>query len=205
MTSSGPWLALTGLGLFHGLNPAMGWLFAVALGLHRQSRGVVFASLAPIAAGHALSIWVVSSTVMALGMALDPHALRVVAGVLVLGWAAYHWLYGHRHRVRVGMTAGFAALALWSFLMASAHGAGVMLVPAMIPLCGSQPIVDKAFLSLSLAAAGVHTAAMVLATGVVAALVYEWLGLEVLRRNWINFDLLWTAMLIATGILLVAL
>lgn len=205
MTSSGPWLALTGLGLFHGLNPAMGWLFAVALGLHRQSRGVVFASLAPIAAGHALSIWVVSSTVMALGMALDPHALRVVAGVLVLGWAAYHWLYGHRHRVRVGMTAGFAALALWSFLMASAHGAGVMLVPAMIPLCADQPIVDKAFLSLSLAAAGVHTAAMVLATGVVAALVYEWLGLEVLRRNWINFDLLWTAMLIATGILLVAL
>lgn len=205
LTSSGPWLALAGLGLFHGLNPAMGWLFAVALGLHRQSRGVVFASLAPIAAGHTLSIWVVSSAVLALGAALDPRTLRIAAGALVLGWAAYHWLYGHRHRVRIGMTAGFAALALWSFLMASAHGAGVMLVPFMMPLCAGQPIDGGGVLSLSLAAAGVHSAAMVMATGIVAALVYEWLGLEALQRNWINFDRLWTAMLVVTGGLLVAL
>lgn len=183
----------------------MGWLFAVALGLHRQSRAVVFASLAPIAAGHALSIWLVSSAVMALGVALDPYALRLAAGVLVLGWAAYQWLYGQRHRARVGMTAGFVALALWSFLMASAHGAGVMLVPAMIPLCVGQHIVGKGFLSLSLAAAGVHSVAMLLATGIVSALVYEWLGLEVLRHNWINFDRLWTAVLVATGVLLIAL
>jgi hypothetical protein len=205
MTASWPWLALAGLGLFHGLNPAMGWLFAVALGLHRGSRRMVLGALPPIALGHALSIGLVALAVMALGVAIDPGFFRIVAGVMLLGWAVYHGLYGHRHRVRIGMTAGFAGLALWSFLMATAHGAGLMLVPALIPLCGAAPSLGASPLAISLAATSVHAAAMLLVTGTIALLVYEFVGLEFLRRGWINFDLVWSLMLVATGALLIAL
>jgi hypothetical protein len=205
MTASWPWLALAGLGAFHGLNPAMGWLFAVALGLHRGGRRMVLGALPPIALGHALSIGLVALAVMALGVAIDPGFFRAAAGVMLLGWAIYHGIYGHRHRVRVGMTAGFAGLVLWSFLMATAHGAGLMLVPALIPLCGAAPSLGASPLAISLAATGVHAGAMLLVTGTVALLVYEFLGLEVLRRGWINFDLVWSLMLVATGTLLIAL
>jgi hypothetical protein len=205
MTASWPWLALAGLGAFHGLNPAMGWLFAVALGLHRGSRRPVLAALPPIALGHALSIGLVALAVMALGVAVDSGFFRVAAGIMLLGWAAYHWAYGHKHRVRIGMTAGFAGLALWSFLMATAHGAGLMLVPALIPLCGAAPSLGASPLAISLAATSVHAGAMLLVTGAIALLVYEFLGLEVLRRGWINFDLVWSLMLVATGTLLIAL
>ncbi len=147
MTALWPWLALTGLGMFHGVNPAMGWLFAVALGLHRQSRQVVILSLVPIALGNALS----------------------------------------------------------------GHGAGLMLAPALIPLQITHThghaghgytIVGAGSLWISLAAVGVHTLAMLLVTGVVAVIAYEWLGVGFLRRGWINFDVLWTIVLIATGTLL---
>lgn len=204
MTASWPWLALAGLGLFHGLNPAMGWLFAVALGLHRGSRWVVLGALPPIALGHALSIGLVAIAVLTLGTVVDLGMVRVAGGVLLVAWAIYHWLYGHRHRVRVGMTAGFAGLALWSFLMASAHGAGLMLVPALIPLCQAEPVGDAGPLALSLAATVAHTGAMLAATGAIALLVYDLVGLEVLRRGWINFDLVWDVMLLATGALLIA-
>ncbi len=198
-----PWLAVAGLGAFHGLNPAMGWLFAVALGMHRHSRRVVLTSLPPMAAGHALSIWLVAASVMAMGTAVDPRAVRVIAGVLLLLWAAYHGLYGHRHRVRVGMKTGFAGLVLWSFLMATAHGAGLMLLPALIPLCTGMPVFGQASLLLSLAAVGVHTLATLAVTGLVALLVYDWLGLAFLRRGWINFDLLWSGALVLTGLVLI--
>jgi hypothetical protein len=204
MTASWPWLALAGLGLFHGLNPAMGWLFAVALGLHRGSRWVVLGALPPIALGHALSIGLVAIAVLTLGTVVDLGMVRVAGGVLLVAWAIYHWLYGHRHRVRVGMTAGFAGLALWSFLMASAHGAGLMLVPALIPLCQAEPVGDAGPLAISLAATAAHTGAMLAATGAIALLVYDLVGLEVLRRGWINFDLVWDVMLLATGALLIA-
>lgn len=204
MTTLWPWLVLAGLGMFHGLNPAMGWLFSVALGMHRQSRPVVLLSLAPIALGHALSIWLVAVAVMVLGIAVDPHAFRVAAGAILILWAIYHRLYGHRHRVRVGMTVGLAGLAGWSFLMATAHGAGLMLVPALIPLCKGQPMVGQDSLWLSIAAAGLHTLAMLFVTGIVALIVYDRLGLAFLRRGWINFDFLWDLALIATGLLLIA-
>ena len=211
MTVLWPWLALTGLGMFHGVNPAMGWLFAVALGLHRQSRQVVILSLAPIALGHALSISVVIAALMLLGVVVDHRMVRMAAGVILIAWAIYHWRYGHRHRVRVGMRTGFAGLTLWSFLMATGHGAGLMLMPALMPLqmppthghAGhGDTIVGAGSLWISLAAVGVHTLAMLLVTGVVAVIVYEWLGVGFLRRGWINFDVLWTIVLIATGTLL---
>jgi len=199
-----PWLTFAGLGMFHGLNPAMGWLFAVALGLHRRGRRTVQLALLPIAAGHALSIWLVAASVMVIGTVVDAAAIRLIAGGVLVAWAAYHWIYGHRHRVRVGMTVGVAGLVLWSFLMATAHGAGLMLVPALVPLCASMPIIGGGSLLVSLAAVAVHTLAMLAVTGLVALVVHEWLGLAFLRRSWINFDLLWTGGLVTTGLVLIA-
>jgi hypothetical protein len=198
-----PWLTFAGLGVFHGLNPAMGWLFAVALGLHRRSRMAVLLALPPMAVGHALSIWLVAASVLALGIVVDTTVVRLVAGGILLLWAGYHWLYGHRHRVRVGMTVGLAGLALWSFLMATAHGAGLMLVPALVPLCASIPAIGGASLLVSFAAVAVHTVTTLTVTGLIALVVHEWLGLAFLRRSWINFDLLWTGALVTTGVVLI--
>jgi hypothetical protein len=198
------WLAIAGLGAFHGLNPAMGWLFAVALGLHRRSRRAVLLAIPPMALGHALSIALVAAAVLALGLGGgNSGVLRSVSGVILIGWAIYHLRYGHRHRVRVGMTTGFAGLVLWSFLMATAHGAGLMLIPALIPLCGSMAQIPAGPLYVSIAAVALHTLATLVVSGSIAVLVYEWLGLEVLRRGWINFDILWSIALIATGLLLI--
>ncbi|MGE0213913.1 MAG: hypothetical protein AB7S41_19665 [Parvibaculaceae bacterium] len=202
-----PWLVLAGLGAFHGLNPAMGWLFSVALGLHRNSRRVLWLSLLPIALGHALSVAAVVLVVMAVGLVIDQRLLEVAAGGLLLGWALHHVLYGHRHRVRIGMTTGMAGLGLWSFLMATSHGAGLMLLPVVIPMClAASPAAEltaAGSLPVSLAAVGVHTGAMLAVTAAIAASVYEWLGLAFLRKGWINLDILWSLALAATGVLLI--
>lgn len=209
MSRQWPWLALAGLGMFHGVNPAMGWLFAVALGLHRASRAVVLLALLPIAIGHALAIGLVVALMVALGVAVEPAFVRLAGGLALVGWGAYHHLYGQRHRVRVGMRTGYTGLLLWSFLMASAHGAGLMLVPVLLPMGfagghahGPAP---EGSLVVALAAIAVHTLATLLATGAMAVLVYEWVGLAFLRRGWINLDLVWTlALMVAGGLLLLA-
>ncbi len=201
-----PWLVLAGLGAFHGLNPAMGWLFAVALGLNRGSRGAVLMALPPIALGHAVAIAVIAAAVVLAGVIVQERMVRVAAGLLLVGWAVYHQLYGHRHRVRVGMTTGQVGLVLWSFLMATAHGAGLMIVPALIPLCLSTSPIHEITAghtaAVSLAAVGVHTGAMLATTGLIAVVVFQWVGLGILRSAWINIDLIWTAALALTGTLL---
>jgi len=198
------WFAIAALGVFHGLNPAMGWLFAVALGLHRHSRRAVLLAIPPMALGHALSIGIVAALVLATGVVVDNHLIRIASGALLIAWAVYQVRYGHRHRVRVGMTTGFVGLVLWSFLMATAHGAGLMLIPALIPLCGSMAGPFSGPLLVSLAAVALHTLATLLVTAAIALLVYDWLGVGVLRRGWINFDRLWTIGLAGTGVLLIA-
>jgi hypothetical protein len=205
MTDTWQPLALAGLGAFHGLNPAMGWLFAVALGLHRRSRAAVFAALVPIAAGHALSVAVVAGLLVAAGIALPQDVVRIGSALLLLAWAAYHWRFGHRHRVRFGMQTGLLGLAVWSFLMATAHGAGLMLWPVLMPSClpGAMPDVGAGGpVAVVLAGVGVHTLAMLATTAAIAVVVYEWLGLDQLRRAWLNMDLVWVAALFATGALL---
>ncbi len=208
ISSSWPWLLLIGLGAFHGLNPAMGWLFAVALGLHRQSRAVALVSLIPIAVGHAAAIALVVYAVTVLGVAIDRNALRLLSGLALIGWGLYGLLYPHRHRARIGLQTGLAGLALWSFLMATVHGAGFMLIPVLEPLqmdmagdhmhamprrirYGSPRLPSPSTLL-----------AMLIVTGAVAIVVYEWVGLGFLRRGWINVDIAWNAALIATGLLL---
>jgi hypothetical protein len=198
-----PWLVLIGLGAFHGLNPAMGWLFAVALGLYRQSRKAVLLSLIPIALGHAAAIAVVVYAVIALGTAIDQKTFRIASGALLIAWGLYHLVYGHRHRVRIGLRTGLIGLGAWSFVMATAHGAGMMLIPVLMPLAqpgehaGHMPATDSLWIA-SLAVL-VHSLAMLVTTGIVALTVYEWAGLDFLRRGWINLDLIWTAALILMG------
>jgi len=199
MSAEWPWLTAAGLGAFHGLNPAMGWLFAVALGLHRGSRRVVLGSLAPIALGHLVAIGGVAAALLAIEPFLPQDLLRRIAGALLVLWALWHWAYGSRHRVRFGMTTGAIGLAIWSFLMASTHGAGFMLLPALIPLCGGaaggSPLTAAA-------AVAVHAGAMLAVAGTIAVVIYEWVGVDFLRRGWLNLDQIWSAALVTTGVVL---
>jgi hypothetical protein len=195
-----PWLALAALGWFHGVNPAMGWLFAVALGLHRQSRKIVLLSWLPIAFGHAAAVAATLFIALALRLVVDHTTVSRLAAAALLGWAVWHAARGHRQRVRIGMQTGLAGLALWSFLMSSAHGAGLMLIPVLLPLCGAGSAPHS--LPIAAAAIGVHTAAMLATIAVVSVIVYDWVGLAFLRTGWINFDVIWIAALTACGALL---
>lgn len=199
-----PWLALAGLGAFHGLNPAMGWLFAVALGLHRHNRRLVWLSPFSMALGHAISVALVAGAFLWAGRLIDPRGMRIAGGIILIGWALYHARYGQRHRVRIGMQAGLAALAMWSFLMATAHGAGLMLWPVLMPLCFTAAPSSPPTSPLTIAVLGItiHTLAMLIVTTAIAVIVYEWVGLEILRRAWINVDMIWTLALLLAGSLL---
>jgi hypothetical protein len=206
VSEAGPWLAIAGLGLFHGLNPAMGWLFAVALGLHRHSQRVVLISLLPIALGHAAAVAAVVAIALMLGLILDTTTLLRLAAAVLIGWALWHFMRGHRQRVRVGMQAGLLGLAVWSFLMASAHGAGLMLIPVVMPLCvANSPGAELAAtgsLPIAAAALGLHTVVMLATIGVISVAVYRWIGVDFLRRGWINLDIVWTVALLACGVAL---
>jgi hypothetical protein len=209
VTTAWPWIALAGLGAFHGLDPAMGWLFAVALGLQRQRREAVLLSLLPIAAGHALSIAMVALITSGLRVMVAPRVLQLGAAGVLTGFGLYRLLA--RHRGRAGMQVGGAQLLLWSFLMATAHGAGLMLLPVLLEMPPGQyaghahmPAMEMigtaAFTAL--AAVAIHTLAMLCVAGAVGIAVYEWFGLAFLRRGWINLDLVWVIALLGTGSIL---
>ena len=214
MTGAWSWIALAGLGAFHGLNPAMGWLFAVALGLQRQRREAVLQALLPIAVGHALSVSVVVLAVTALRLLIDLRSLQVGCAVLLIGFGLYRLLA--RHRGRFGMQVSAGQLVLWSFLMATAHGAGLMLLPVLLGMPQGSASGEHAHLhahvmsavqqgtGIALLAIGVHTLAMLCVAGAVGIAVYQWLGLAFLRRGWINLDLIWVIALLGAGIALLA-
>jgi hypothetical protein len=196
-----PWIALAGIGLFHGLNPAMGWLFAVAIGMHRNSQRAVILALAPIALGHALAIAFVVAVVLMLGMMVDRAVLMRTAGLVLIGWALWHAVRGHRQRVSIGMQAGALGLTVWSFLMASAHGAGLMVVPFLFPICssGTAAFSDDGATASALAAVGLHTAAMMSAIAVISVTVYRFVGIGILRSAWVNLDAVWIGALLVCG------
>ncbi len=201
-----PWFAIAGLGFFHGLNPAMGWLFAVAIGLHRGGQWHVLRALVPIAIGHAAAVAAVVLAFLAFGWLVEPAILLRLSGIILIGWAAWHVAYGHRHKLRVGMQAGVLGLFGWSFLMATAHGAGLMLVPVLLPLClaasPARELTASGSLGIGIAAVGVHTAAMLAAVAAVSIVVYKWVGVAFLRRSWVNLDFVWVAALAACGAIL---
>ena len=184
----------------------MGWLFAVALGLHRRSERLVLLALLPIALGHALAICAAVAAAMLLSPLVDLSVLSSGAGVLLIVWAFYLLIFGHRHPLRIGMTTGLFGLGVWSFVMALAHGAGLMILPALLPLQAAHAHlhgIGTASLGLATAAVAVHTAAMLVATGIMAFSVYRWIGLAILKRAWINFDYLWAGVLALGGLWLI--
>jgi hypothetical protein len=233
------WAALLALGAFHGINPGMGWLFAVALGLQEGRRRAVFRALVPIAIGHALSIGVV---VLVVGLAQEAIPLEwlrwpIGAGLVVFGG---YKLVRMRHPKWVGMKVSFRDLVTWSFLMASAHGAGLMLVPVLLGWSAGEggemgsgadaggdagahahhhhagheaaagggehaehasviASVGKGPL-LALLATGVHTLGYLAVMLICAVVVYEWVGLAILRKAWLNLDGVWAVALVITGV-----
>jgi hypothetical protein len=206
-----PWLVLACLGAFHGINPGMGWLFAVALGLQEKSQQAVRRALLPIALGHAASIGVVVLVVGLLQSVLPEYVVRYLCAA-VLGVFGCMRLVRARHPRWVGMRVGFRDLTLWSFLMASAHGAGLMLVPVLLQwpaedashyrlMAALWPPSALTSPALILAAVGVHTLSLFLVTSAVALLVYEKLGVAFLRHAWLNLDVLWAAALCIAGVM----
>ncbi len=208
MSESLAWAAVAGLGAYHGLNPAMGWLFAVARGLQERSRGAVLRSLVPIALGHEASVALV--VVLASGVALvtAPQLLRVVGACALVAFGLFKLARPRAHPQWVGMRITERELGLWSFLMSSAHGAGLMLFPVLLGLPAMEQGDHAVELSLAaetlvqdVLAVVLHTAAMLVVMGAVAVVVYERLGVGVLRRAWLNLDLVWSVVLIGAGAL----
>ena len=205
MTTS--WAMLMVLGAFHGINPGMGWLFAVALGMQEGRRGAVLRALLPLGAGHALAVAAAVSAALAIGFAIPLAWLRwPTAGVLIsLGVLR---LFPHRHPRWVGMRVSMGGLTAWSFLMATAHGAGLMVVPVFVGMSMSSAgehahhvHAAGAGTGAAFIATGLHAVGYLAVTAFVAVLVFEKLGVSILRRAWINLDLIWSAALVATGTL----
>ena len=201
------WAMLMALGAFHGINPGMGWLFAVALGMQERRRSAVLRALVPLGLGHAVAVALAVGTALAAGLAIPLVWLRwSVAAVLVsLGVLRF---FSHRHPRWAGMRVGMGGLTVWSFLMATAHGAGLMVVPVFMGMSmpaagGHERHVHAAGMGagVALAATGLHAAGYLAMTAFVAVLVFEKLGVGMLRRAWVNLDLIWSAALVATGTL----
>lgn len=201
-TPAWAWGALFLLGAYHGVNPAMGWLFAVALGLQKQSGCAVWQALAPIALGHLLAIGAVIFAAAILGAAVPLQLLRILVAILLTGFGIYR-LVRKKHPAFGGMQVGFRDLATWSFLMAGAHGAGLMLLPVLLGMAGggehSAHVAGFPNATTQVLAVTIHTAGYLLVTGGVAWLVYTRLGVAVLRKAWVNLDIIWAVALIATA------
>lgn len=232
-----PWITLVLLGVYHGLNPGMGWLFAVSLGFQERSRVAVLKALPPIALGHASSIAAVAAAVGLAQLAVPMHVLKWIFAAVLIGFGVFK-LVRTRHPRWVGMRVGFWDLTAWSFLMASAHGAGLMLVPVLLtlhptpvvhaaapvapaaaamasmpadcpmltavpppPAASAHVVTHAASLWPPVAAVGLHTLSHLLVAGLIAFVVYEKVGLSILRRAWFNLDSLWAGALILAGVM----
>ena len=195
---------VTALGAFHGINPGMGWLFAVALGMQERRRAAVIRALLPLGAGHALAVAAAIAVALLLGAAVPLAWLRVLVGASLIAFGGLR-MARHRHPRWASMRVGMATLTGWSFLMATAHGAGLMVVPVFLGMSAAMagPACHQAMPAASvwpaLAATGLHASGYLAVTGVVALLVFEKLGVGVLRRAWFNLDVVWALALVATG------
>jgi hypothetical protein len=231
---SGGWayVLLGLLGAYHGLNPAMGWLFAVGLGLQERSRRAVLRSLLPIALGHECSIVLIAALVLGLGVVADSTVLHVGAGIALVAFGVFRFVKPRAHFRWTKMRVNRRELSCWSFLMSTAHGAGLMVAPVLIgagaassaeadqmkmppgmampgmrttsPVAHDHELahVQHAALSLPGSALGLllHVTAMILVMGVVAVVVYDRLGVRVLRRAWVNTESLWAGAFVLAGV-----
>ena len=204
------WNAMFVLGAYHGINPGMGWLFAVALGMQQGSARGVWRALPPIALGHAAAVATVLAAAVAVGVVVPMPVLKAVIATTLITLGCYR-LWSHRHPRFGGMQVGFRDLTVWSFLMASAHGAGFMLLPwvmtmpADVSAATSEHAAHMMAMSAStpwvgLLAVGVHTVAYLIVMTLAAWVVYRKLGLAFLRTAWFNLDWLWAGALAITGV-----
>jgi hypothetical protein len=206
------WNAVLFLGAYHGINPGMGWLFAVALGMQQGSARGVWRALPPIALGHTAAVGAVLLVAGLAQMVVPLAVMKVVVATVLVALGLYR-LWRHRHPRFGGMRVGFRDLTMWSFLMASAHGAGLMVLPFVMGISnhvlaagashahhvaamnGPVPWVGAVALSL-------HTLAYLFVLAFAALIVYRKLGLARLRTAWLNLDLIWAAALVVTGMLI---
>ena len=209
MNGAWPWVLMALLGAYHGLNPAMGWLFAVALGMQERSGRAVLRALPPIAIGHEASIALVAALVVGLGLLTDTTALHVGAAIVLIAFGVFRFAKPRAHFRWTKMRVNRPELTVWSFLMSTAHGAGLMVAPVLLSAgtpsaqAHDHALSDLHVATLSVpetaAAVTVHVAAMLLVMGAVALLVYWKLGLAMLRRAWINSDHVWAAAFVMAG------
>lgn len=197
----GSWALMIGFGAYHGLNPGMGWLFALALGLQQKSEGAIWRAMLPITSGHAASIVLVATLVLVAGHWLSITHLRFTAAAVLLIFAVFKLFNIYRHPRWVGMRVGMKDLFLWSFLMAAAHGAGLMVAPTLLELshAAAGPVAGLTAGAGVAVAVLLHTAAMLAVMLVIALVVFRKFGLTVLRRSWVNFDLIWAVALFVVG------
>ena len=201
------WLAVIASGLYHGVNPGMGWLLAVSAGLMERSSRALGAALVPLAAGHLLAmLLVILPFALLIALVEWQRQIQIGASLLVIGFGIYR-LVDRRHPralARIRPT----QLGLWSFAVAIAHGAGLMLVPIYLGLCREADldkgheaagILMNANLGMAALVAAVHAGAMIAAGGCLAWLVYRYLGLKFVSRSWFNLDTSWAASLILVG------
>ncbi len=198
------------LGAYHGINPGMGWLFAVALGMQEKSRRAVWRALLPITVGHGLAVGTVVLLAGLLQTVIPLRTLKIAVAIFLFAFGL-HRLVRNRHPRWGGMQVGFGDLTIWSFLMASAHGAGFMVLPILYGMSAGEPAVgllsSEDHLPMdtfggewkNLLAIVAHTVGYLVVTGMVAWIVYEKLGLALLRKAWLNLDLVWAVALIITG------
>jgi hypothetical protein len=221
--SLAPILTMMAFGAYHGLNPGMGWLFALSLGLQRRSDRAIWSSLFPIAAGHAFSLLVVTLLVVATAHVVSTSMLEIGTALVLIGFGVYKIFNYYRHPHWVGMQVGMRDLTWWSFLMSTAHGAGLMIAPLVLTMtlpcvmdmssttmAGDHMAHHHIAMGTNVAMGAnlgiglgilVHTLAMLVVMALVAWFVYKRFGLRILRSHWINFDLIWAGALIIVGVI----
>jgi hypothetical protein len=209
VSHTGLWLTLAGLGAYHGCNPAMGWLFAVSQGMQHRDRRAVLRALLPIAIGHELSIVLVAAVVLGAAAVVEPRALHVGAAAALIAFGIFRFARPRAHPRWTTMRVNRRELAWWSFLMSTAHGAGLMVAPVLIGLQGAEAASAHQHSEVAMAAGvpllagglgiALHVGAMLLVMGIVAIVVYEKLGLRILGRAWLNTDGLWASTFVLAG------
>jgi hypothetical protein len=209
VSHTGLWLTLAGLGAYHGCNPAMGWLFAVSQGMQHRERRAVLRALLPIAIGHELSIVLVAAVVLGAAAVVEPRALHVGAAAALIAFGIFRFARPRAHPRWTTMRVNRRELAWWSFLMSTAHGAGLMVAPVLIGLQGAEAASAHQHSEVAMAAGvpllagglgiALHVGAMLLVMGIVAVVVYDKLGLRILGRAWLNTDGLWAATFVLAG------
>jgi hypothetical protein len=205
-----PLVTVAILGAYHGLNPAMGWLFAVGLGMQDRDRRSVLRALPPIAIGHELALAVVAALVLGIGLVAEPDTLSFVAAAVLIGFGAFRFVKPRAHPRWTTMRVTRGELTWWSFLMSSAHGAGLMVAPVLLGAGATEaahahaghahehPVATMG-VSEALLAISVHVGAMLAVMTVVALVVYDVFGLTILRKAWLNSDQVWAGSFLLAG------